>query len=402
MKTISAMMTAALVALLIPAAAHAQDDAGRAVLQRAADQAISMIEFTVDFELELDAVVDSESENFVSDFTVAFDRRSGAFVHMNNRYQELYFYASPTTTTRYIPEFEQYMIEEESTSPADLINGAANSYTLPAIVIFSEMTKSNPWENVLESDEPIEMLGEAEVNGVDCDHIRFKFTDFSVDVWVEQGERALIHRVRPYLEQEIAKIAKQGGDVEKLDIDLRVMHWQPNKADDDLLVYTPDEGVEKVARFYRPAPPSPAEALVGQDAPPIELTMLDGSEFNLDDHRGSIVLLDFWATWCGPCRIGMPILNNVAKEFEDKGVKLFAVNLQDDASAINSFLESSDLEGLSVVMDTDGVTMEPYKAMSIPQMVVVGKDGVVKKVHVGITPNYEEDMRKELTALTSE
>ena len=127
---------------------------------------------------------------------------------------------------------------------------------------------------------------------------------------------------------------------------------------------------------------------------------LTGEDFSLASKKDNeVVILDFWATWCGPCRMGMPILSKVAKEFEDRGVRLYAVNLQEGPDEINPFLESTGLD-LNVLLDTDGAVGNAFLAESIPQMVIVGKDGTIKKVHIGVTPNYEDEVRAELTELT--
>lgn len=400
MTRIQKLTACAAVALALPITSFAQDS-GRAILERAATHMKSLSAFTVDFELELDIAVDDEEENFTTDYTVAFDRVQGAFVHMNNRYQEVYFYTSKSDTTRYVPELKQYMVEDAPSDPAMLVRGASNQYTMPATVIFAELMLDEPMSAVLAGDTPIAHGGAEEVNGVMCDKIEFTYADFDVQVWVAQGDDALVQRISPNLSRQIEEITKRGGDVKKAEIDLRILNWQPNKADEALLTYTPKEDVEKVAQFYRKPPPAPAEALVGQEAAEIELTRLNGESFKLSDYRGKIVLLDFWATWCGPCRIGMPILSKVSKEFADKDVVLFAVNLQDEPEPIKEFLKGAGLEDLKVVMDIEGVTGESYMAESIPQMVVVGKDGIIQKVHVGVTPTYEDDLRKELTELTS-
>ncbi|MFP6597498.1 MAG: TlpA disulfide reductase family protein, partial [Candidatus Hydrogenedentota bacterium] len=87
------------------------------------------------------------------------------------------------------------------------------------------------------------------------------------------------------------------------------------------------------------------------------------------------------------------------KEFADKGVRMYAVNLQEGPDLINGFLESTGLD-LTVLLDSNGKTGNDYMAESIPQMVIIGRDGLVAKVHVGVTQTYEEDIRAELKELT--
>src|ERR1700691_4448195 len=79
-----------------------------------------------------------------------------------------------------------------------------------------------------------------------------------------------------------------------------------------------------------------ASALVGQPAPAIDLEALSGGHFRLADHLGKdVVMLDVWATWCGPCRMELPILLQVAKEYRSKGVALYGINQREDKKTID-------------------------------------------------------------------
>jgi thiol-disulfide isomerase/thioredoxin len=383
------------------AAQDTQD--GKDILRRSAEYIARLNGYTVDFEVEVDVHVDDEKEQFVTDYTIAFRRPLEASVHMNNRYSEVFFYGTREETTRYVVEFEQVQVTEKTTVPFDLIRGASNRVNVPAVAVFADLTRDVPLGKVLGSEKPIVHVGTEEVNGILCDIVRFDYADFTCDAWIEQGERALIHKVVPDLTSVKESIEERGGDVKNYNVTLTALHWQPNTVTDESLAYQPIEGVEKVAQFYRPQPPAPAEALAGKAAPAITLTQLDGKPFDLASKKGNeIVLLDFWATWCGPCRMGMPILNKVSKEFADKGVRLYAVNLEESEEQITAFLESTGMKELTVVLDKEGSTTQPYMAESIPLMIMIGKDGLVKKVHVGVTPTYEDDIRKELEELTAE
>src|SRR5690349_4238380 len=80
--------------------------------------------------------------------------------------------------------------------------------------------------------------------------------------------------------------------------------------------------------------------LDGKPAPAFSLDLLKGGKATLADHKNkNVVILDFWATWCGPCVQAMPIVSEVAKSFADKGVVLYAVNEQEEADAVKAFLE---------------------------------------------------------------
>ena len=122
--------------------------------------------------------------------------------------------------------------------------------------------------------------------------------------------------------------------------------------------------------------------LLGQKAPTFTAPMLDDSSFELAQHLDkSVIILDFWATWCGPCVRALPIITEVAAGYKDQGVEFFAVNLGDEPAAVQAFLDEHKLS-VPVVLDRDNRIGELYKADAIPQTVIIGKDGVVQVVHV--------------------
>ncbi len=145
----------------------------------------------------------------------------------------------------------------------------------------------------------------------------------------------------------------------------------------------------------------PEHPLVGKPAPPFDSSYLDGAPFDLGQHLGKdVVVLDFWATWCGPCVASMPTLSEVTNEFRDRGVRLFAVNCAEQPKEVKDFVEQSGLE-LTVVMDPEGQISKAYGADGIPQTVLIDRQGKVRFVHVG-SQNLREWLTEKLNILSSE
>jgi thiol-disulfide isomerase/thioredoxin len=139
--------------------------------------------------------------------------------------------------------------------------------------------------------------------------------------------------------------------------------------------------------------------LVGQPAYAFQLDMLDGTQFNLAARKGRILVLDFWATWCGPCMQTMPLVDEVVRSFADKQVDLVAVNMEEQPQAIKSMLERHKLK-IPVALDRDGVIAAKYAVTAIPQTVVIDREGKVVRLFVGGGKNTVEALRKVLQELT--
>jgi thiol-disulfide isomerase/thioredoxin len=138
--------------------------------------------------------------------------------------------------------------------------------------------------------------------------------------------------------------------------------------------------------------------LVGKPAPPIDLDMLDGKKFRLADYQGKVLILDFWASWCGPCLQTMPQVDAVAREFADRGVRLVGINLEEPPERVKSALERLKLE-MPVALDRNGRVAERYGATAIPQTVIIDGEGNVVRLFVGGNPRFDATLRQALRSV---
>jgi peroxiredoxin len=147
-----------------------------------------------------------------------------------------------------------------------------------------------------------------------------------------------------------------------------------------------------------PAPPAPTPAQgpqVDKLAPDFKLQSLDGQTVSLGDFRGKPVLLNFWATWCPPCRAEMPFLQEIYedKEWSEKGLVILTIDIGEDPSVVKEFMESYDLS-FPVLLDTDQDVALEYNIRAIPTTFFIDKDGIIQDIKVGAFSSKTEIERR--------
>src|SRR5262249_32835603 len=116
--------------------------------------------------------------------------------------------------------------------------------------------------------------------------------------------------------------------------------------------------------------------------PPLALTDLDGRLHELSAYRGKTVVLNFWATWCVPCREEMPSLQHLARRLADRGLVVLTVDVGEKPERIRRFLDQAQIT-LPVLLDPDSGTARSWRAVGYPASYVIGPDGGVRYYYVG-------------------
>jgi peroxiredoxin/outer membrane lipoprotein-sorting protein len=190
-------------------------------------------------------------------------------------------------------------------------------------------------------------------------------------------------------------------DSQPISVTYQFTDWK-DAATPEQFVFTAPEGAKKVDSIREAvdgaATPDSPQALVGQAAPPFVLPNLAGEKLDLATLKGKVVVLDFWATWCGPCVRGLPGVAELAKSQKEADVEVFAVNLREDAETITEFLTKQKLE-IPVLMDAEGAVAQTYRVSGIPQTVIIDRAGVVRFVEVGLMP--KEELLKQIQAIAA-
>jgi thiol-disulfide isomerase/thioredoxin len=141
-----------------------------------------------------------------------------------------------------------------------------------------------------------------------------------------------------------------------------------------------------------------AKGDIGSAAPEWSLPGLDGKKVKLSDFKGKVVILDFWATWCPPCREEIPSFIQIQKDYADKGVVVVGIALDEEGeSAVKPFAKKQGIN-YPIVMDKTSKTGDLYGGVEgIPTTFIIGADGKIVAKHVGLTS--KEEFIKELSPL---
>lgn len=130
------------------------------------------------------------------------------------------------------------------------------------------------------------------------------------------------------------------------------------------------------------------ELSVGDSAPDFTAEIADGGSFTLSEQSGKAVLLNFWATWCGPCVGEMPAFEKLYKEYGQE-IEILAVNCEEDKEIVNQFISDNGYH-FPIAYDLEGKISEQYPCDGIPYTLVIGKDGAVKNIYLGASGADEQ------------
>ena len=136
-------------------------------------------------------------------------------------------------------------------------------------------------------------------------------------------------------------------------------------------------------------------------APDFTLRALDGQKLRLGEQRGRVVLVNFWATWCGPCRQEMPHLNKLYEKYRSSGFVLLGVNVDDDTRQAAGVADKLGVK-FPVLPDADKRVSRQYDLSAMPSTVLIDRDGKVRYLHRGYQSGYEDTYDKQIRELLKE
>ena len=140
----------------------------------------------------------------------------------------------------------------------------------------------------------------------------------------------------------------------------------------------------------------------GDVAPICNITDFTTQEpININDYKGKVIYLDFWASWCPPCKQSFPALNKLHNELKNKGFEVLAVNLDQEKEDANQFLHANPVE-FTIAYDAQSACPKAYEVMAMPSSYIIDKQGVIRKIHLGFKENDVTEIQEVILTLLAE
>ncbi len=132
-----------------------------------------------------------------------------------------------------------------------------------------------------------------------------------------------------------------------------------------------------------------------------QLKDLNGQVVSLDDYKGKVVWLDFWASWCVPCRASFPWLNKVQKQYVEQGFEVVAINLDKDRKEVDRFLQRYPAQ-FQILLDPAGDSARTFKVKGMPSSYLLNREGQIVSAHLGFKKNKTSAYENEIKQLLGE
>lgn len=136
-------------------------------------------------------------------------------------------------------------------------------------------------------------------------------------------------------------------------------------------------------------------------APDFTLKSRTGDNLKLSELRGKVILINFWASWCGPCRQEMPVLNKLYQHYRSLDFTVLGVNVEQNSDNAKSLLKDVSVS-FPILFDSDNRVSKLYDVKGMPSTVLVDRDGNVRYVHIGYKPGTEAEYQTQIRALIRE
>ena len=416
--TVTDLILAVVLALTCPIAARAQEKSAKLdpkatrILRQHSDYIRKLDAFRVTARMKMNVAMKGMNQDMTTTTKLAF-RRPNQLAITNKRQlmmvsMESSIICDGQKLYTYVSMFNKYT-ERDAPRTLDEIMGGEAAIAMGTAgfgaMVISSLVHKDPYEAIMNDVENMEYVGTDKIGGVKCHHIRGKGSVMNWDLWIASGTKPLPVRFVPDMSKMFERQADEDDEAAsprmKISIDFTDWDTAPKLTEKDFK-FTPPEGAEKAESLiegFEFGEQEEKHPTLGKPAPGIKLDLLGGGKLDLASHKSKhVVILDFWATWCGPCVQAMPVLAEIAKTYRDKNVVFYALNQAEPPAKIKRFMEKHKLD-LTVALDKSGEVSEEYEVKVLPQTVIIGKDGIVHAVHLGALPDMKDTLTQELDAI---
>lgn len=301
----------------------------------------------------------------------------------------------------HLVERKQYKVASPEPTLSEALHAVAGSPMGSDVRFIAYLLGEDPMAEITSRMSSMEYLGTESIEGVACHRLRLEEDELAWDVWVQTGEPPLLKRIVPDLTKYLdARRAQVGAGT---NVTLRIDFTWKHPAEFPASHFNFDAPADalRVDEFQSVNPESPQFRLLAAPAPSARAETLDGDAVTIAPQKGQVWILDFWAIWCKPCHMLMPVVEKVAKAYEDKGVHLYSINVGDAPGQVSAWLKEQKFDRSHALLDSRRELARAYALESFPMVVLIGQDGTVQTIRSGFGPGYEEQLRKDLDVLVS-
>ena len=300
---------------------------------------------------------------------------------------EVQVYSDGLVSCVFVPALKQYTRKVTSDAKATVPDGASRFAAIAMQVLEQfERIASGVHTAKIERTEKLE-VGDTQV---ECRVVEVELEEQDPDekrlrtYWIDPQRSLVIKAV------QLDKLSGEGANVLETEITTTFRKAESNLSiPDSTFAFKPPADAKEVEAFRKPRP---AAIEIGSEAADFQLKDLEGREIQLKSLRGNVVLLNFWATWCGPCRLEMPVIEKLHQQLYGKGLRVFGVN-DEEIETIREYVAEHEYS-FPTLVDTDQEAMNLYRIRGIPTMVVIDREGKIAQYRLGLS--READLRSWL------
>lgn len=402
MKKILVMVTTALMAMAAGAADSGVDPGVEKIVRKLADGMQQARTMSCTMTMVMRNEMEGMRQEITTTYAVAIERPAKIAIRRIKGMPTFTIVSDGSNVYAHLPMMNRYAVSEAPKTYEELFQLAGG---MGATMMFVDnLLSDDVTAALLEGVGKATSGGKATVNGQECDLLRFEQNEFDWDMLVTGGATSVVLKVVTDMTKGMGAANEQmpGMRGMKMTVENLFEGWTVGGAlPADAFEFKPPEGARKVGSLFEDEEGGGMpDSLEGKPAPAFSLELLEGGKAVIPaaSTNATVVMLDFWATWCGPCRQALPAVAKVAADYKDKGVVFYAVNQQEQPDQIRKFMEKESI-ACPVALDTAGKVGSAYQVQGIPQTVLIGQDGTVQAVHIGLIPDLEKTLREQLDVL---